>query len=729
MKYLTKHIYLTLALILPTASLAYDFEVDGIYYNIYGNIVSVTDADGNRETPNYSGDVIIPATVTYNGTTYSVTSIDRFAFYHCVELSSIDIPNSVTFLGESAFENCTRLTIFDIPNSVTRIDDYAFTRCSSLTNVNIGNSVKTIGYGAFSGCSSLAIIFIPNSVTYIGNFAFSGCSSLTSINIPNSVTSINDATFDGCSSLTNVNIGNSVTTIGYEAFYGCPSLMSVTIPNSVTTIKGYAFSDCKGLTSIFWGDSVTYIGEGAFSGCRALTSATIPNSVISIGDHAFSGCGLTSVTIPNSVTSIGDGVFTRCNELTSITVENENPTYDSRYGCNAIIETNTNTLISGCKNTIIPNTVTTIGSYAFNECVELTNIDIPYSVTSISKYAFCWCIGLASVTIPNSVTSIDSAFYGCVKLTTVFLTGNGEWTAGELPNTLKTLYIDSGITGVQGMKQKPTNVYSFAVTPPTCDDNSFTDYSGNLHVPAASLAAYFTAPYWCNFANIIGNAVKPDGLTLDTDSLELIVPEMTTLAANISPVTATSNIVTWASSNPNVATIAYGKVTAVGYGECDIVATCLDHKAVCHVTVYNDRLSINPQEAHVLPNHIVAFTPTSLAGELPALTVTSSDPTVAAARVMNGKVQVVGITEGTVTITVASADGYAKPTTCLVTVYTELGDVNCDGFVNVTDVTTLIDKILGNEVTTFKDSNADLNGDNNLNVTDVTTLIRKILDN
>ena len=188
----------------------------------------------------------------------------------------------------------------------------------------------------------------------------------------------------------------SVTAIDEWAFYGCPGLTSVTIPNSVTSI-----------------------GDCAFFGCTGLTSVTIGNSVTSIGGSAFYGCpGLASVTIPNSVTSIGLSAFEGCTGLTSITVNSGNSVYDSREGCNAIIETATNTLIAGCKSTIIPGSVTSIGFSAFRGCTGLTNIEIPGSVTSIGWCAFEDCTGLKSVTIPNSVTTIgEFAFRGCTGLT------------------------------------------------------------------------------------------------------------------------------------------------------------------------------------------------------------------------------------------------------------------------------------------------------------------------
>ena len=181
----------------------------------------------------------------------------------------------------------------------------------------------------------------------------------------------------------------SVTSIGDGAFANHSGLTSVTIPNSVTSIGNYAFFNCSGLTSVTIPNSVTTIGDSAFNGCSGLSSVTIGNSVTSIGEFAFSHCsGLTSVTIPNSVTSIGKYAFHNCSGLTSVVVDKDNSTYDSRNNCNAIIETSTNNLIVGCKNTIIPNSVTSIGDCAFYNCSGLTSVTIPNSVTFIGKYAF-----------------------------------------------------------------------------------------------------------------------------------------------------------------------------------------------------------------------------------------------------------------------------------------------------------------------------------------------------
>ena len=210
------------------------------------------------------------------------------------------------------------------------------------------------------------------------------------------------------SSVTYKGISYSVTQIGYASFCDCINLTSISIPNSVTKIDSYALINCIGLTAINIPNSVTSIYIEAFSGCTGLTEFTIPNSVNKIDIGAFSGCtGLASITIPNSVVEIGEMAFCFCPNLTSIVVEKGNAKYDSRDNCNAIIETETNHLITGCKNTIIPNSVTKIGEDAFSDCIGLTSITIPNSVTEIGKRAFYGCSSLKSIIIQNPDVIID----------------------------------------------------------------------------------------------------------------------------------------------------------------------------------------------------------------------------------------------------------------------------------------------------------------------------------
>ena len=458
-----KHLFTALLLLCTTVATAHDFEVGGIYYNILSE-TDKTVAVTFKGTPfyeysEYSGSVVIPESVNYNGKTYSVTSIGDFAFYDCTGLTSITIPNSVTSIGEEAFYKCTGLTSITIPNSVTFIGDWAFAYCYGLKEVHINDLAAWCGID-FDGYNA-------NPLYYAKNLYLNG-ELVTELVIRDGVKEIKNYAFYYCSGLTSIEIGDGVTSIGDKAFYECSGLTSIEIPNSVTFIGEGAFMLCSGLTSIVIGNGVTSIGNSAFFYCSGLTSITIPNSVTSIGDLAFSGCsGLTSITIPNSVTSIGNQAFCGCTGLTSIKVESGNSVYDSRENCNAIIETATNKLMVGCQSSIIPNSVTSIGNYAFYYLKGITSITIPNSVTSIGDDAFLYCSGLTSIEIPNSVTSIgNQAFYECSGLTSIVI-GNGVTSIGDeafgycdgltsitIPNSVTSIgdyafYECSGLTSIE----------------------------------------------------------------------------------------------------------------------------------------------------------------------------------------------------------------------------------------------------------------------------------------
>jgi hypothetical protein len=365
----------------------------------------------------------------------SVTSIGDYAFYDCTSLASVVIGDSVTSIGSYAFYDCTSLASVVIPDSATSIGSYAFSDCTSLTSIEIPDSVTSIGESVFHNCTSLTSIEIPDSVTSIDYYAFSDCTSLTSIEIPNSVTSIGPYAFYNCTSLASVVIGDSVTSIGYHAFSDCTSLTSIEIPNSVTSIDYYAFAYCTSLTSIEIPDSVTSIGSSAFYNCTSLTSIEIPDSVTSIGSYAFYNCtSLTSIEIPNSVTSIGSYAFRYCNSLEDVYITDveawlnisfgndyARPNY---YGNLHILDENGNEVTE----LVIPDSVTSIGSYAFSNCTSLTSIEIPDSVTSIGNRAFYNCTSLTSIEISDSVTSIGAeAFINCTNLNDVYITDVEAW--------------------------------------------------------------------------------------------------------------------------------------------------------------------------------------------------------------------------------------------------------------------------------------------------------------
>ena len=237
---------------------AYDFEVDGIYYNVTSiedlevevtSYCSHYQLDDEYDEHKYSGDIAIPETVTYKNRELSVTSIGEEAFYDCYGLTSVDIPDGVTSIGESAFEGCSGLTSVDIGDGVTSIGDYAFYYCSGLTSVDIPDGVTSIGAYAFSYCRGLTSVDIPDGATSIGSSAFLDCSGLTSVDIPDGVTSIGDNAFKYCSGLTSVKIGDGVTSIGKWAFYGCDTIEEFIFPAGtqacVSLFGSYNRSDGK----------------------------------------------------------------------------------------------------------------------------------------------------------------------------------------------------------------------------------------------------------------------------------------------------------------------------------------------------------------------------------------------------------------------------------------------------------------------------------------------------
>ena len=277
------------------------------------------------------------------------------------------------------------------------------------------------------------------------------------------------------------------------------------------------------MTSVTIPNSVESIGYRAFYSCDGLTSVTIGNSVTSIGYEAFAFCsGLTSVTIPNSVTSIGGETFAGCSGLTSIVVESGNSVYDSRNNCNAIIETATNTLHSGCQTTLIPNSVTSIGDYAFYYCSGLTSVTIPNSVTSIGAGAFENCSGLTSVTIPNSVTSIGyCAFCACEGLTSVTIPNSVtsiEEGAFYKCSGLTSVTIGSGVQfiGIEAFGKCPNllDVYCYAENVPYTESDAFEESpitNATLHVPAGSVESYNATEPWSSFGKIVGlSAGEPE---------------------------------------------------------------------------------------------------------------------------------------------------------------------------------------------------------------------------
>ena len=447
-KQIIKFLFLLLAFGYAMEAKSGEFTVDGIRYyytNEDDDEVSVTYSSSGK----YSGNIVIPSTVTYNGKQYTVTKIGTGAFRDCTGLTAVTLPNAMTSIGRNAFRDCTGLTTVTISNSVTSIGSYAFYGCTGLTEVTIPNAMTDIGGWAFTYCTGLQTVIwnahnvqdiplnksgtpmppflycknltdfvfgdevehipaylcynltslknlvIGNSVTTIGSYAFSSCTGLKKViwNARNANGFQDDTPFSDCENLTEFVFGDEVEHIPDYLCYNLTSLKNLVIGNSVTNIRSHAFKGCTGLTAVTLPNAMTDIGGWAFAYCTGLTEVTIPNAVTEIGFRAFSGCtGLTEVTIPNAVTHIGDGVFAYCTGLKKV--------------------------IWNARN--VQNFLHNYSTYPFLSCKQLTDFVFGEEVEHIPALLCCELASLKNLVIGNSVTSIGiSAFDGCSGLTEV----------------------------------------------------------------------------------------------------------------------------------------------------------------------------------------------------------------------------------------------------------------------------------------------------------------------
>ncbi len=394
----------------------------------------------------------------------------------------------------------------------------------TVTYMGMTRKVTAIGEYAFFRCVSLSSLTIPTSVSFIGENAFSE-SKLGSVHI-SSLEAWCKIQFNGSSS-------NPVSRSG-SLYLNGEEVSNLVIPDGITAINSYAFYNFRRIVSVTIPNSVKSIGSWAFCACSNLTSIIIPNSVTSIGESAFRNIrNLKSITIPSSVTYIGEAPFAYCVNLTSIEVESDNKAYDSRDNCNAIIETSTNKLLAGCKNTVIPSTVMSIGSYAFAYCSGFSSLNIPQGVTSIGRYAFygcsfsyatipngmksigsnafCSCNFLKSIDIPNSMVSIgDSAFYNCKNLASMTIGSSVNYIG------LRAFEYCDALTTIISRMVEPCDLYN--------DFSSKVYSNATLYVPRGSLEAYLFKNYWNKFRNIKeGDPNDPNGIA-NVESLPVLLP-------------------------------------------------------------------------------------------------------------------------------------------------------------------------------------------------------------
>ena len=468
---------------------AFDFSSvcssgQSLYYEVIDESHVKVVYPGNSPWVGYekpTGNLVIP----YDVDGKVVSEIQEYAFYGCSEITQVTIPEGITRVGDFAFWNCPELARVNF--NAVHCDYMQSNWYDELFDEGGISSVFTsAGFEPDFGTSyysPVTRIVIGSNVQYIPSYAFYGVeNAYYRMVIPNSVITIGDHAFCSCKNLPSMTIGNSVTTIGDWAFHGCSGLTgSLVIPNSVTTIGYRAFHGCSGLTG----------------------SLVIPNSVTTIGDWAFHGCsGLTgSLTIGNSVTDIGGSAFQGCsNCFDEIIVAADNTAFDSRENCNALVNSFTDELLLGCKNSVIPNSVKTIGYCAFHGCSGLTgSLVIPNSVTTIGDHAFEGCSGLTgSLTIGNSVTYIaQSAFQGCSGVTSL-----------TIGNSVKTIGHDaflgcSGLTGSLVIPNSVTAIY----------DNAFFGCSGVTSLTIGESVTFIGYQAFSGCSNLTGVLIIPQSVS------------------------------------------------------------------------------------------------------------------------------------------------------------------------------------------------------------------------
>lgn len=472
-------------LLCALSAAAYDFQEDGLCYNILSaddRTVSVAQYDYYKNADYVSGAVSVPAHVTHNGVRYTVTKIGDEAFRGCYRMVSVTLPETVVALGVRAFGACGGLNMIEIPNSVKTLGDGCFYNCDMLQYVQLGQSIETIEGSAFSGCTNLAYIEIPQGVTTIGRTAFYECKSLESIVLP-----------------------NSVKEIGEHAFSSCYALKSVKLPEGLTSIEAMLFLGCGALEDIKIPETVESIGETAFTSCYALKEIKLPAGLKTIGLRAFDQCrALQSIAIPAGVSEIKTQTFYDCRELAEVTFDDIDNSRCETIGDLAFAE------CMKLKSIRMPNSVTTIGKQAFRRCTSLEEVVLPDQLVTLRSYTFEGC-PVSSIQLPETLAYIEDGALTSAKFTSIVL-----------PKSL--LQVGSCFND-QTLKL----IFCKAVNPPSGQDNTFSSNilsNALLCVPVGSEKKYKMLKPWSGFAHIEEDDFEDAQITpgvFDADNGEYLI--------------------------------------------------------------------------------------------------------------------------------------------------------------------------------------------------------------
>ena len=495
-----KVIFSLFVMLYALSSSAYDALIDGIYYNLSGSEATVTNKDNNNNS--YSGTVVIPSSVTCNGSTYNVTAIGSYAFRECKSLTSISIPSSVRAIFDRAFLNCEGLTELVIPEGVDSIAEYAFEGLKYLQSARLPASIRSLGGSVFKNCTGtlyvkcnipdapwagehafnsakFSKVIIEEGVDSIGNHAFQWCSSVTSLTFPSTLKSIGEEAFKDCSGLTELTLLSNIESFGNRAFGGCSGVVYLNC-NLPDTNDG-VFRESK-ITRLVVGNGVTSLGQRSFCNSSLLASVTLPSTLKTIGSYAFEGLkSLISITLPSSLRTISDRAFLNCEGLTELVIPEgvdsiaeyafEGLKYLQSARLPASIRSLGGSVFKNCTGTLyvkcnIPD-APWAGEHAFNSA-KFSKVIIEEGVDSIGNHAFQWCSSVTSLTFPSTLKSIgEEAFKDC-----------------------------SGLT----------DIYCYAENTPELRNNAFANSSianATLHVSPTAISIYGSTAPWSSASSIV----------------------------------------------------------------------------------------------------------------------------------------------------------------------------------------------------------------------------------
>ena len=485
-----KIIIALLTLAVSTGLCAEIVKLNGLYYSLGTTTAQVVADQSSGKTfyPTYTT-VTIPASVTYNSNTYTVTSIGTSAFEACSELQSVSLPTSVITINTDAFWGCTKLTNVTLHEGLTSIGQRAFYNCK-LTSVTIPSTVTSIGNGAFKSNPLVSVVWLPKNCSIGTDDSapfYNTNSQITSFTFGENVETVPAYICKHMSKLDTVVLPPSVKALGESAFMYCSSLKSINLPVTQKTLPAHFLEGCNSLETIELPATLTAINTDAFYGCSKLANVTLHEGITTIAQRAFYNCKLTSVTIPGTVTSIGNGAF-KGNPLVSVVWLPKNCSIGTDESAPFY---NTNSQITSFT---FGDSVQVVPAYLCKYMSLLDTIVLPPTVTSVGQSAFMYCSSLKSMEFPKGVTSLAvSVLEGCKALQSVII-----------PSTVTSINTDA-LYGCSGLQE----IHNYAFTPQAIVERTVHNVNKStciLYVPMDYIDLYQAKAVWCDFLHIIGVA-------------------------------------------------------------------------------------------------------------------------------------------------------------------------------------------------------------------------------